>query len=203
MKEGILVDSLIHVLPEFGYILSKRFSYKEPKHEDTIRYLFYYIIMRALNANPLQIDLEYSHESISNLAIDTRFVLNNDVYAFEFKFHRLGGGSRFNRGDTDKLVGMFYDFYKLAMLPSIYSHKVLIHIFDDYMKRYMEKSCLKDINLSRDVYSEVCSVIREQNGSLFSKISKKLRCDLTNIRIRPVYEQRIAPEFSLKAYEVA
>jgi len=147
-------DRLMYgVFEKFGSILKERFEavvrgrselegvYLES--EDTIRYVMFYALTTVGGVSPLDIYLEFPHESVPKkryAKLDTFIASRDDrpALAFEMKLKtRLPGGR--NLPKSQIAGSAFADILRLAVFkPGEYVRRYFVYVVDDEMIKYYD-----------------------------------------------------------------
>ena len=180
----------------FCILLKERFHNKILTTEDSVRYLFFYVLTKYDEFNPNHIILEYPFKDRKKL--DTVIENNNSKIAFEFKFHRTNSSSD---PKTMNAGNLFSDFFRLKRFK--YSHEGFrcfsIYITDTVMQNYFKNTN----HIIKKWYIACDEIYLSEND--FRKMPKtflKRTNEITSCKAKIVTKKQIDKEYLLIVTEI-
>ena len=128
---------LTPALTEFAKLLKRRLQHSVPTNEDTVRYTFFYALIKGLKLKPEDIMVESSHGKIALARLDLQiFAFSGREYVFEFKYDNFQL-SRAESGSHQRAGRKFKDIFRLSQRYSIgKTETIFVYLTSRWMKNY-------------------------------------------------------------------
>jgi len=185
-------------LAEFATLLKRRLERSIPTNEDTVRYTFYYALIKVLKITPEDIMVEPPHEKIARARLDLKTF--GIEYSFEFKYENIQLPTKDESTSGQLPMRMFSDVFRLATLRG--KEPVFIYLTARWGKNYLRNPKWKLVEVFDLPIGNSLSI-----GERYLKARPHiLTRDIGNITpctIESIYSCCLPNEHALRVYRVA
>jgi hypothetical protein len=196
---------LTPALAEFAKLLKHRLERSVVTNEDTVRYTFYYALIKGLRLKPDDITVEPKHEKIGGARLDLRIIKFSGLeYSFEFKYenHYLLGEENKSGQLPARMLG---DIFRLARLheggKELQCETLFIYLTARWGKNYFRNSK----NTLTEVFDlPIGNTLLMDEDYLNQRphIQKKRIGDIIPCRIQGLYSCCLPDRHALRVYRV-
>jgi len=192
------------VFSDFAALLEQRLTSEVFTTEDSVRYTFFYALLKNNFCQHTEVILEKTHPTISKAELDL-FICASEEHpsaAFEFKFDRPIPSEK-NAPRTQKAGAVFKDLFRLACVPAAEAQqRFFIYLTANEMADYFRNPQNQLQSFFELPEGKTYSLTPEFVKGLASTFQSVVGEWVTPCTVIGVYRRNLSHQFALRIYQV-